>query len=272
MRCLSDSLRISRWCSTLTLLTAVAALAGGDNPPADGFDVSGSDARAIALADSVMERMGGRKAWDDTRFITWKFFGRRSHVWDKHTGDIRVEGVERESGNTYLILMNLHSMNGRAWLAGKEATGEELDAMLDRGEAAWINDSYWLVMPYKLKDSGVTLTYVGEQKMEDGRLADIVRLTFTGVGRTPENKYHVAIARDSGLVEQWAFFADADDAEPRFRTPWHDWKRHGNILLSANRGDNGHTHIAVLDKIPETVLTSPEQVELTTPEIENEPE
>ena len=230
------------------------------NPPAPGFDLQGSDPTAIEIADRVMEAMGGRDAWDATRYLTWKFFGRRLHVWDKHTGRIRVEGVGREDGKPYVILMNLHDGSGRAWRDGIEITDEaELAEMLDGGEAAWINDSYWLVMPYKLKDSGVTLKHVGAGTMVDGRAAQVLQLTFEGVGRTPENKYLVYVADDSGLVEQWDFFAA--DADARFQFPWHDWQRHGEILLSANRGENGHTDVAVFDALPDSVFTDPAPID-----------
>ena len=45
-------------------------------------------------------------------------------------------------------------------------------------------------------------------------------LRFTDVGVTPNNKYRVWIDRESRLVSQWAFYADAEDAEPRFIGPW----------------------------------------------------
>ena len=247
----------------LALLTAPAVCTAQDNPPAEGFDLAGSDAEAIAVADRVMEKMGGRDAWDATRFITWRFFGRRFHVWDKHTGDVRVEGVERDSEAPYVILMNIHTKEGRAWRSGEEVVEPEaLAELLDRGESAWINDSYWLVMPYKLKDSGVTLTYLGDATMEDGRESEALQLTFAGVGRTPENKYHVHVAKDSGLVEQWDFYTEASDEEPRFKTPWHGWEPHGAILLSADRGRGAHTDVAVLEELPAGALTSPEPVGL----------
>lgn len=243
-------------------LVAASPIPAAENPPAEGFDAAGSDEEAIATADRVMTALGGREAWDETRYLTWNFFGRRRHVWDKHTGDIRVEAVRREDDKPYVILMNLHSLQGRAWLDGEEVTDpDRLGELLDLGEAAWINDSYWVFMPYKLKDSGVTLRFVGVEEMLDGRSADVLQLTFEGVGRTPENRYLVYVAKDSGLVEQWDFFAQAADEEPGFQVPWHDWQRHGGIMLSANRGKNSHTDIAVLETLPEGVLTRPDPVD-----------
>ena len=43
------------------------------NPPAEGFDAENSDAKAIAIADEVMEAMGGRAAYDSTRYLSWNF-------------------------------------------------------------------------------------------------------------------------------------------------------------------------------------------------------
>ena len=97
------------------LAAAGASLQAADsNPAAEGFNLQDSDQEAIEIADRVMLELGGRKAWDETRFLTWSFFGRRRHVWDKHTGDIRIEGVERETEHTYLILINLRTRQGRA--------------------------------------------------------------------------------------------------------------------------------------------------------------
>ncbi len=236
------------------------------NPPAPGFDTVGSDIRAVAIADLVMRALGGREAWDQTRYITWSFFGHRRHLWDKHTGSVRIEGRGPRTGTPYVMLLNVNTGEGRAWKDGEAVTGDELTPMLEAGVGAWINDSYWLVMPYKLKDSGVTLGYVGESETPGGKPADVLSLTFTDVGRTPQNKYHVWVAQDSGLIEQWAFFREAGDEEPAFTTPWAGWKRHGRIMLCGDRGEMGGeprqlTDIAVLDTVPESAFTSPEPVD-----------
>jgi hypothetical protein len=220
-------------------------------PAAQGFDTAGSSPQAIALAEETMQAMGGYPAWSQTRFITWRFFGRRLHVWDKWTGDIRFEQDD------LTVLMNIHTKRGRAFRDGNRLTDSELQTALDQGYRAWINDSYWLVMPYKLKDSGVTLLYSGKGKSEDGRDADVLELRFTDVGVTPNNKYRVWIDRESHLVSQWAFYADAEDAEPRFIGPWQNWQRHGRIMLSDNRGQRSHTDVAVLSELPASVLSDP---------------
>lgn len=219
------------------------------NPPAWGFDIYGSDPQAMTIADASMEAMGGRQNWDNTRFLSWNFFGVRQHYWDRHTGDIRI-GFRDRDDNDWTVLMNLETREGRVQRNGEEVNEGLRDEMLQSGYEMWVNDSYWLIMPYKLKDSGVTLTYVGEGTLEaDGRAADVLQLTFRDVGVTPQNKYHVWVARDTNLVEQWAFFRAADDANPIFTTPWTNWTQHGNIMLSGDRGERQISDI----KAPETL-------------------
>ena len=55
-----------------------------NNPPADGFNSAQSDIEAVEIADQVMMAMGGRAAWDATRYLAWDFFGARKLIWDKH--------------------------------------------------------------------------------------------------------------------------------------------------------------------------------------------
>ena len=212
------------------VLTGAGMCPAQENPPADGFDVAGSDARAMDLADRTMEAMGGRSAWDAVRVIGWTFL-KRNHVWDKWTGDYRLEM------DSTLVIMNINTRQGRVWENGVElADTTRRDAVLDRALSIWINDSYWLIMPYKLKDTGVTLRYVGEQATEDGRAADAIQLTFAGVGDTPENRYVVWIDRESSLVTQWAYFENATDAEPKFTRPWTAWTPYGDIKIAMGRG------------------------------------
>ncbi len=216
------------------------------NPHAEGFDLENSDAKAIAIADEVMEAMGGYKNWVDTRYIKWNFFNNRRLLWDKQTGDVKVESIKSDA----VMVVNIHTDEGMAKKNGQLVTHpDSLKPMLKGAKNAWINDSYWLVMPFKLKDSGVTLKYIGEDTTNVGKLSDVLSLTFKEVGVTPQNKYHVFVDKESRLVTQWQFFLQASDENPRFSIPWHDYKKQGNILLSADRGGNKLTEVEVLETL-----------------------
>ena len=228
-----------------------------ENPALPGFDHSGSDNRAVEVVDSVMERLGGRSNWDATRYLAWRFFGRRLHVWDKWTGNIRFEEGE------LLVLMNIHSGSGRAWVANEAIEQpDSLAAKLRRGYEAWVNDSYWLVMPYKLKDSGVTSKYKGRGKTTEGIEADILDLTFKEVGVTPQNRYEVHVDAQEHLVRQWSFYREASDVAPAFTLSWNNWQPYGNIWLADDFGRSRHTDVAVFEHLPTSVFESPDPIQL----------
>ena len=229
------------------------------NPPAEGFNMAGSDPKAIAIADEVMEAMGGRKAWDNTRIIAWNFFGARQLVWDKWTGDVRVD----QGNMTYLI--NINNNSGKAYVDGREITdADSLATFVERGRRAWINDSYWLLMPFKLKDSGVTLKYMGEEMTKDSIPSEKLELTFEGVGVTPNNRYWVWVDESDHLVKQWAYYRDAADTSQGFNVPFKNYQRMGEILLSGDRGERQITDIMVFDELPASVFTSPEKPDLAS--------
>jgi len=121
-----------------------------------------------------------------------------------------------------------------------------------------VNDSYWMFMPFKLLDPGVNLVYVGEDLMADDRAADVLQLTFESVGVTPDNKYLIYVARDTGLVEQWSYFPTRDAAEPGFTRPWAEWQRFGDIMLATNHGRGADWDIAVYDELPAALYTDPD--------------
>ncbi|MCB0569404.1 MAG: hypothetical protein KDC66_06570 [Phaeodactylibacter sp.] len=223
------------------------------NPPAPGFDTVGSDALAISIADSVMQAMGGRNAWDRAHYIKWDFFGNRTLLWDKYTGDVRIEVPKHKA--VYIVNIN----DGTGLASEQGATIENPDTLqnrMQRAKSLWINDSYWLLMPFKLKDSGVTLKYGGVSPSLKGEPCDMLELTFTDVGDTPQNKYQVLVSKDSRLVVQWAYFAHASDVGPNFVTSWEDYQWYGGVLLSGKRSDRSLTGIAILDTVPEGAFTS----------------
>jgi len=223
------------------------------NPPAPGFDIEHSDPAAVELADSVMAAMGGRENWDNTRFISWNFFGRRNLVWDKQQGDVRIESLP--DSTTYLV--NINELKGRVRVKGQELTEpDSLKKMLEKAKSIWINDSYWLVMPFKLKDTGVTLKYLGEDTILTGEKCNVLELTFNNVGDTPENKYRVYVDLQDNLVKQWAYFKEASQDSASQVWPFDNYKRYGNILLSANRSDNrGPRDVRVDEKLPREIFT-----------------
>lgn len=224
-----------------------------ENPAAEGFDGKNSDPVAIGIADSVMMAMGGRKNWDQTAYITWDFFDRRRLVWDKQNERVRIESFL----DSTIYLLDLRTNEGRVRLRGRELTQpDSLKEFVERGKGIWINDSYWLVMPFKLKDSGVTLRYLGEDTTLTGIRAKVLELTFREVGVTPNNKYRVYVDQADHLVKQWAYYKEASQDSPSQVWPWDNYRQYGKILLSADRSDKrGPRNVRVDDQLPEALFT-----------------
>ena len=223
------------------------------NPAAEGFNLLESDPAAIELADSIMLAMGGRKNWDNTRYISWNFFGRRNLVWDKQGERVRIESLP--DSTTYLL--SLKDMTGKVKIKNQElTTPDSLKKMLNRARSIWINDAYWLVMPFKLKDSGVTLKYLGEDTLTNSQRYNVLQLHFENVGDTPQNKYKLYVDIREKLIRYWSYYAQADQDTASFTRPWDNYQNYGGILLSADRSDGGGPkNVKVDEQLPETLFT-----------------
>ena len=193
--------------------------------------VQAQDKKANAIVKDMLVAMGGQENYNATRFIQWDFVNRKL-AWDKWTGDVRVENPAANQ----VILVNINTLKGKVFENGVLVTDEnKANALLEKGKNWWINDAYWLVMPWKLQDPGVTLSYVKSDTLSNGQEVDVLQLTFEGVGVTPENKYLLYVGKEDHLVQQWAYYQNFNDAEPKFLKPWNNYQKQGNILLSYDR-------------------------------------
>lgn len=216
-----------------------------------GHGQHSSDPKALKLAEKVIQAMGGMDNWNETRYLRWEFFDSRLWWWDKWTGNVRCE----VSASDLRIAMNVHDKSGNVYMHGSVQTSPDtLEKYLDRGYRMWINDMYWLVMPFKLKDPGVTLKHLGDRVSVQGTECEVLELTFEGVGVTPDNKYHVYVDKQSHLVVQWDYYTHYNDDEPRFRSTWDEYARYDGIRLSAKRGDRTLDKIAVIPDLPEAMF------------------
>lgn len=244
-------------------LAASLALAGcAEAPPAEEVEdaPSGSPAGAgevgpsSAFEDPEVERVWSRMmdtlavdgGWSETRYVQFDWIVergegaelRRSHRWDVWGGRYRLEAPMGEDG-TMVALFDVDDPTGneRVFLDGEEVTdGARSDTLASRAHAMFINDSYWLLMPYKWADPGVVDAYVGEVEL-GGETYEVVELTFEDVGLTPQNKYRAFVRPESGLMEVWQHYRSAEDEEPAFTLAWTDWAPYGPIMLSSRRED-----------------------------------
>ena len=239
-------------------LAASAAAQPRPTPPT-------SNPKAIEVAGKAMAALGGEAAWNNTHYLRFTFavdlkgktVASRDHTWDKWTGRYRLDGTNKE-GQKFTVLMNLNTREGRAQKDGKPALGDDLKKMLENAYGTWVNDTYWLIMPYKMMDPGVVLAYDGEMKAEGGEW-DKVRLSFEKVGLTPKDKYWAFVNRKTGLVDKWEFVLNGESKPPSSFT-WDGWKKYGNVMLAPERKSKDGTRIyfpmlEVKDAVPDAVFT-----------------
>lgn len=211
-----------------------------------------TDSDAQILIDKAEQAMGGREAYEDLRHLTWNFLGFRTLTWDKHSGDVRIDYANENT--TYLI--NTQTKEGRIFKNGEEYTqADSLEKYLRQAYEIWINDSYWLVMPFKLADEGVNQKYLGKKKTLEGKDCETIQITFNNTGVTPDNKYLIYFDNETGLVCQWDFYRNSSDEKPLFEAPWLNYVRYGRVLLSGDRGEKKLSDIKVFRKLPKTVYT-----------------
>lgn len=221
------------------------------NPAAPGFDSLNSDYAAIELADSIMSAMGGRQNWEQIQFIEWKIPGKRKLTWDKRADRVRIESFS----DSTIYLLDLKSQTGKVKKGASEITDEKAKtAYLEQARDYWFRDSYEFLMPYKLKESGNTLKYLGEDTLQ-GTYYNILELTFRDSGKNAKSKIQVFVDMKDNLVKEWAYFENKELDSATFVRVWDNYQPFEGILLSSNRSDgSGPAEVKILKELNENVF------------------
>ncbi len=229
-----------------TLVAALIAVAGATLCTADHASAA-KDPKAVEVAERSMTAMGGQERFAAARLLRFDFApvrdgkvtGSYQHWWDRHRGAYRLEGVSKE-GVPYRVLFDVNTKQGRAWLGARELAGEELARQLEGGYGRFINDTYWLLMPWKWLDPGVNLAYEGK-KTVDGQEYDVVTLSFeSGIGLTSNDRYWAYVSTKTNLIERWEYVLETEEGAPGTGKPttwtWEAWKdTAAGVKLSTDR-------------------------------------
>ena len=204
-----------------------------------------ADEKADALGRELIAALGGPGAGEKARQFQFDFvveregkaIARFSHVWDRYTGDYRLTGTEK-TGAPYIVYFNVNTRKGRAFVNGREVEGDAAKTQLDSAYERFINDTYWLLAPWKVFDPGVVRAYDGEKPCPDGGTCDVLKLSFENVGLTPRDAYWLWITRDGRQMVQWQYVLNGA-SEPPTTAAWKDWQKLGGILLSLEKPISG---------------------------------
>ncbi|MFQ5650776.1 MAG: DUF6503 family protein [bacterium] len=210
---------------------------------ASGFEASRSDPRALEIVAQMWQALDGRESWEKANFLSFRWVVERDgkdvadfrHDWDRAGHRYRVEGRNRQ-GQHFVVIFDIRTKHGEVYLDGKRVDVDSTTSkMVDMAYRRYINDSYWFVMPYKLTDPGVILNYDGEQE-GDGKMYDVLNLTFDNVGLTPDDTYWLYVDRDDHLIKKWQYHLQGweTDAE-RSGSSWEDWQEVNGLKLAMNK-------------------------------------
>ena len=205
---------------------AILALSAAPRPTA-GQEGTG-DPKALEVAAQLMDALGGRANWDGTQFIKFRFIRGEFDVtltWDKWTGRYRLDATT-EDGQPYVVLMNVETREGVAYVDGRALAGEENDALVQQAVQIWKGETYWFLMPFKLRDR-VVLRYQGEETA-DGATYDVVHVSFDGPGMRAD-QFWAYVNQETHLMDKWRFRLE-QGAEGAFW--WKNWERYGPLMLS----------------------------------------
>jgi len=138
--------------------------------------VKASNPKADALANNLLKAIK-HNAYKNTRYIAWSFRGKRFFKWDKQAHIIDVQW-----GKNKVILHPNNLEKSTLFIDGKEII-ENKEKLIKRAEAIFNNDSFWLVGPHKLFETGILRTVVQVK----GK--DALKVTYTTGGTTPGDSY-----------------------------------------------------------------------------------
>jgi hypothetical protein len=213
------------------------------------------DAKADAVGKELIAAMGGVPAWEKARQFQFDFVvvkegkpvARFSHVWDRYTGDYRLSGIDK-AGAPYTVYFNVNTKAGKAFVNGRPADAEKQGQLLENAYGRFINDTYWLLAPWKIFDPGVHLAYDGERPCPGGGVCDVLKLSFDNVGMTPKDIYWLWVTRDGRHMVQWQYVLGGAD-EPPTTAAWKDWQNMGGLALSLDKPMSGKPFEIKFEKV-----------------------
>lgn len=203
----SSRRRLVVFVATAAVAFSASAPLGAERPPAPdpAFQRPASadeKAHGDVLAKRMIDGLGGAAAFEKLRYVGFAFvpkkggevLSRREHAWDPGAGRARVRW--QKDGKDVTAWLSLADKSGVVVIDGARVTDEATArAHLDDAYAAWVNDTYWLISPYKAFDPGVHRAAVDRK----------LRTSFDdGVGLTPGDVYLYDFDAD-GRLAGWSY-------------------------------------------------------------------
>ncbi|MEN8885178.1 MAG: hypothetical protein ABF246_02195 [Winogradskyella sp.] len=165
-----------------------------------------ADLLAIEMLQSLDEA-----AYLNTDYLEWTFKGRHHYKWYKSDNTCEVYWQD------FTVLLDFNTpKNSKVFVAKQAYNGVEKQDYINKAEAYFNNDSFWLVAPYKVFDAGVERRLV---KTEDKKNALLV--TYKTGGTTPGDSYLWHLD-DNGKPKSYQMWVDILPINGLEAT-WENW-------------------------------------------------
>ena len=166
---------------------------------------------ADALADKMLDVLD-YEAYRKTEYIEWTYQNKRRYEWDKINNICTVRWKE------FKVDLHLNfPERSKAYVHSFSIIGEQRDELVTTALNYFNNDSFWLIAPYKVFDSGVDRSIV---KTKNGN--DALLVTYNTGGTTPGDSYLWILDDNSKPVKfkMWVESLPIGGLE----ASWTDWK------------------------------------------------
>jgi hypothetical protein len=165
--------------------------------------------------------------------ISWKY-ARNNHSYDWNVKANRVLVM----WDDYVVDLNLKDLSGNVLKDKKEIDGDEKKAALQNAWKFFVNDSFWLMAPFKIRDGGTIRKVV---TLKDGR--DALMVTYSSGGVTPGDSY-LWMLDDNGRPTSWKIWASILPLGGMEFT-WDNWVEKKGVWFSTTHKGFGPIKIEI---------------------------
>lgn len=170
--------------------------------------VSGTEADQFARK---IEQAVKHHKYEQTEFLEWTFRNKNHYLWNKKKGTVKVTW---DDNKVMLDLNNIEKSSVQK--ESEEISGPKKQKLIKKALDNFNNDSFWVVAPHKLFDTGVTRELVTLENQEKALLVH-----YNSGGSTPGDSYLWKVDQNFKPVsyQMWVSILPIGGIE----ATWEDW-------------------------------------------------